>query len=409
MIKYGKAFHIIITALIGVLFAIIGEVILYFLADLIWTPLAIAIYFAVFGGIILFASYRLNKARGDYSGWSKKNLTAVVTAAFKKAAIALLILVVLAGVFEFVYDTEIITSSKASSYTFVIDDSGSMEGSDPDMIRVEAIHDIMKNEKKDFPFAIYRFTHEVEKIRDMDPYDDGEEFAFGPDGLTDIVGALRKVVDDIESGDLEVGKSPRVLLLSDGASDEAGLDEVIDDCIKNNITVSTISFGVGHSDMLEEIAEETGGIYTDVDDIKDLKDDMANAIAYSHDRNLLSERVVNSNETLYLVLRIVFLILLGIVFSWMKQKAYCSAYEHGFSDKVFLISSILCAVASILVEVLFLLEFVPALVIRLIFCILWAIIPGFFVKEGASGAGNGFADNYGYSNGMFDSNSAKRF
>ena len=88
-------------------------------------------------------------------------------------------------------------------------------------------------------------------------------------------------------------------------------------------------------------------------------------------------------------MRIVFLILLGLAFSWMKQKCYSSAYDHAYEDKVFLVSAILSGVAAVWIEVMFLLiPNFPFFIfdiahsgIRLVFCVLWAIFPGFFVKE----------------------------
>ncbi|MBQ8249981.1 MAG: VWA domain-containing protein [Clostridia bacterium] len=389
MRKWGTALHILITAGVGVLFFIIGELLFPILTEIIWAPLGIALYFALFAGAVYGVMFLLNKKRGDYQGWHSKNLGEVVSGAFKKGAIAIAVIFLASGILEFVYELNIstFTMGDASSYVFVIDDSGSMEISDPDMKRADAISEIMEKEDADFEFAIYRFTHEVFKIRDMAPYQKGEQFAFEPTGGTDVVAALRMAVDDIISGELKAGSTPKILLLSDGASDDSGLNAVISDCCSNNIVISTISFGFS-SPMLAEIANRTGGMYSEVTDVNLLSQEMESAITFSSSRNLLSNRFVFSNDWVYMIMRIAFLVIIGIGFSWLKQKCYCSAYDHGYQDKVFLVSAILCSVGAILVEVFFKLDLFGsywyAYGIRLIFCILWAISPGFFV----SGVGN---------------------
>ncbi len=390
MRKWGTALHILITAGVGVLFFIIGELLFPILTELIWAPLGIALYFALFAGVIYGFMFLLNKKRGDYQGWHNKNLGEVVSGAFKKGAIAIAVIFLASGIFEFVYELDFSSFSMgdASSYVFVIDDSASMLGSDPDMKRVDAINNIMEDEDSDFEFAIYRFHSDAARIREMAPYQKGEQFAFNSDGSsTNISAALRLAVDDIISGDLKAGNAPRILLLSDGAGNYSGIEEIIDDCIDNNIAISTISFGF-YDQTLEAIAQRTNGMYAEVSDVDRLSDEMGKVITFSNSDNLLSDRWGLSNDWIYMIMRIVFLVIIGLGFSWLKQKCYCSAYDHGYQDKVFLVSAILCSVGAILVEVLFKVNLfryeLYEHVIRLIFCILWAICPGFFV----SGVGN---------------------
>lgn len=389
MRKYGLLLHLLITATIGFVFYIIGEVILHFGEDAVWPPLMLAIYFLAFSTMLYGCSYLLCKARGDRKGWYQKNLGNVVTTAFRHAAIGLVAAFFLAGTLEFFYEMDYRKSANVSSYVFLIDDSGSMENTDPQKKRVEAIGAIMEKEKPDFPFAIYRFTHDVEKLRDMAPYRSGETFDFAPTGGTDIVGALDYVVKDIANKKLAAGDSPKILLLSDGESDSAGLDRVLKECIDQRITVSTISYGLG-SPLLQEIAGKTGGLYSEVMDSNMLQQEMENAVTHSNIRHLLSNRFVFGNNGLYAAMRILFLILIGLLFSWIKQKCYCSAFDHGFADKVFITSAILCSIGAIMVEVLFAYANLPSEIIRMLFCILWSIIPGFFLQETAFG-GEDFA------------------
>lgn len=384
MRKHGAVLHLLITAAFGVLFFAVGELLFPFLTKTLPAPLGIAVYFALFGSLMLGVMYRLCKARGDYRGWQKKHLGEVVTASYRRAAIALAVLALAAGLFEFLYELEKIDRTEASSYIFLIDDSGSMAANDPQAQRATAIGTIMEKEDAQFPFAVYRFMGETERVRDMAPYRQGETFAFSPEGGTDIVGALRFVAEEVRGGQIAAGNAPKVLLLSDGESDSAGLDEVIRACRDCHIVVSTISFGM-ESDMLREIAGKTGGVYAKVSDANRLQQEMETAVTSSLDHNLLSARFVYGHDAWYAVLRILFLLLLGLVFSWMKQKCYCSAYDHGFADKVFILSLILCALAAVLTEVLFRATAVPGMLIRLIFCVLFAATPGVFWAEAAGG------------------------
>ncbi|MBE6679642.1 MAG: VWA domain-containing protein, partial [Ruminococcaceae bacterium] len=218
MRRSGLALHIFITAVVGVGFYILGELLLPVLTKVIWPPLGIALYFLLFGVVIYTISVIMCKARGDYAAWEKKNLSSVVSTAWKRAVLGLVVLFIASGAFEFLYELEKRNYTKPSSYVFVIDDSGSMTGSDPRMQRVAAIDAIMAKEAADFPYAVYRFTGEVELVRDMAPYQQGEIIEFNPTGGTDIVLALSRAIDDIKAGTLKGGTAPKILLLSDGDS-----------------------------------------------------------------------------------------------------------------------------------------------------------------------------------------------
>jgi len=399
MRREGTFLHIIITAVVGFVYFMVSETLFGVLTEVLWPPLGIAIYFGLLALAIYFVLYLLNKARGDYRGWSSKNLSSVVSSAFKKGAIALAVLFVLAGGFEFLYEVDYSSvSENASSYVFLIDDSGSMNyedtGNDREYARITAIEDIMSDKASDIEFCVYKFQTEAQLVREMAPYKENESIrnikikdeygneilAFdSSDGGTDIIGSLTTVIDDITSGRINAGKSPRILLLSDG-EDYGDIDSITKLCNDNNIIVSSIGFCVD-SQLLKEISSRTGGTYQEINDASLLSSGMESAFMLDNSRNLLSERVVFDNNGLYLVLRIVFLILLGALFSWIKQKCYCSAYDHSYEDIVFWVSFALCSIAAILLEVLLQYTHVDPWIVRCIFCLLWTTTPGFFVKE----------------------------
>ena len=120
-----------------------------------------------------------------------------------------------------------------------------------------------------------------------------------------------------------------------------------------------------------------------VDDIDDLPTQMGTVITAHASRNLISSRTVFSRDLLYAIMRVVFLSLVGVVWSWMKYETYCSAKAE-VNRWVFTLSLILCTFASILLEVFLQRLWMPPAVARLVFCVLWAITPGFFMEHHSS-------------------------
>ena len=411
MRKYGQFWHIIITALVGIAFFAITDDLLFpilihtslfsLLTEAVWTPLGIAIYFALFAGTMYGAMYILCKARGDIRGWTMKNLSSVVTSSYKRAALGIAVLVLASGLFEFIYEFDKITPMHSTSYIFLIDDSGSMSGNDPSSERGKAIGVIMSKQDADFPYAVYEFSDSAKLMRSMAPYSPSDTYNFNADGGgTDILGSLETVLNDLERGTLVgAGKAPRILVLSDGYSDDTGFESVMTRCRDNNVVISTILCNTQgyygyelESDLLENLAARSGGAYVAVTDVTALQQEMETAITTTLSHNLLSQRYIYASGWAYALMRIVFLSLIGAVWSWIKQKTYCCSHDHSFADKVFIVSCILCVLSSILVEVLFNTGSVPAAAIRLLFCTMWAICPGAFIQYIEFG-GNDFASS----------------
>ncbi len=407
MSKSGYAGHTFLTAGIGAVVFIVVEALRYLLIDVLdfYTPASIAICFAVYAGIMFAVMYALCKARKDYEGWVKKNLSSVVSKAYKFAAIALAVLIVLSGVFEFLYEIESIgtgNSGHPTSYIFLVDDSSSMGGNDFGFERVTAIEKIM-SEEDDVPYAVYKYEDDVTLVRDMKKFDENEPSVmveFEADGLTATYIALNTVLDDIQNKKYNAGASPVILLLTDGSNTDYDDESVIDRCRSMGVVVSTIGFTFD-SEELRKIAEETGGVYTSINDVTDFENVIRSSIVIRHDHNLLSYRRLDS--VAHMIMRIGFLIILGVIWAWIKQKTYCSAYDHKFANTIFWVSAILCAVGAILVEVLFMLlpdRLLFGVIIRFLFFVLWSATPGFFVS------GTQYAN---YTNGAYDVNVPSAF
>lgn len=378
--KKGIIAHIVCSAAIGILFFAIGQILYPHIIEKWWTPFGIALYFLIFSTIMLIAMFVFNQIRKDYSYWFKNGKKDTIKKAYIRGVVCVVVIFVLAGIFEFLYELGNDVIYDTTSYVFLIDDSGSMSGNDPQCERGEAINRIMKNQTEDMPYAVYKFSDQPELIKNMGKYIETDSFEFSSDGGTDIVGSLNRITDELISKVVDGGDYPKILLLSDGESSYAGVNSLIKKCRSNNIAVSTIGFNV-NSYLLSRIARKTGGIYINVNNIDDLQEQMNKAITSFLDRNLISDRFVPKNDGLYAFLRVLFLSLIGIVFSWLKYETFCSARGPKYDSLVLRVSLICTFVGSVLMEICFNVFDFPAWLIRLIFCVLWAITPGYFVKS----------------------------
>ena len=121
-----------------------------------------------------------------------------------------ILLTLLAMLFEWVYEIEATTEQHdPTSYVFVVDDSGSMEGNDPNRSRFAAIPTVLGEADDAFPFMVYRFSNEVGILRDMAPASDGiPPLAGSQEGGTSLKAALNAVLDDRAAGRWEGGAYP---------------------------------------------------------------------------------------------------------------------------------------------------------------------------------------------------------
>lgn len=349
-----------------------------------WQPLGIAIYFLVFAIIMVIGMFILAVFRGDFNKLLDAGINPI-----KDNFISIITLVLIFFVstlfLEFLYEIGKTQVDEPSSYVFLIDDSGSMSSNDPNCERATAIKKIMEKQTTNFPYSVYKFTEKSEKLKDMSPYNSADQYTFASDGGTDIINSTNEVLDELISNN-SGGSSPRIMLVSDGSSSSVGLNNIISKCNDNGISISCISFGnFFDNKLLSKIAAKTGGVYVDVDNVDDLYEEMQTAITSSATRNLISERFVLKLNWLYAILRILFLFVMALIWSLIKNISYCktkgtnvsksNSYENVISF------TIICSIISILVmEFAVELLMLPENIARLILSILWSIIPGeFFV------------------------------
>ena len=337
---------LIITIIYGILWNIPGEILLRCLLNKIWNPLAIAVYVVLFViplVVVLLLVSRLAGNVGNTSRFRNTGKEAGLLAAF--------ILLTFAASFllEFIYELGgDIHDYKPTSYVFVIDDSGSMYGNDPDNLRVAAISEIMKEE--DIPYSVYKFSDDAELISEMKNYEDSDSYSFTSDGqYTNILQALLTVSEDIGKAGFQGGDRPKVLLLSDGESEKAGMEEVMKNYTDQKVSVSTVGFGSVNKQLMKGIADLTGGVFINCKDLSTLTEDMHEAIVSSSSRTLLTPRYNVKNNTLYMILRIAFLTAIGALIALCKASGIFNDTEF---KRILVYTSAQGLAAGILCEVL---------------------------------------------------------
>ena len=397
---------VLITIVLGILCFFVTELFYNAAVGNMWRPLAIGLYFLIFGIIYFVAYFLINIFTGTLNSGGRRGRssasakTASRTNARRKtqtnrvtrssgsrrsgrggsSSELLTPILIAAGVavaffgitllFEFLYELGKQKSVEPSSYIFVIDDSGSMWGTDPQNRRVTAIGDIMADADPDMEYAVYSFTSVLTMLKDMSPWSPSDSYAFSSWGNTDIIGALSGVLDDLESGRIDGGDHPRILLLSDGQSSSFGKSDIVQRCRKNGASISTVSFPDSNS-LLRYLAEKTGGIYIDSNDTIKLDKIMEEAVTFSSSRDLLSYRFMSQSNGLYAFLRILFLVILGIIWSGFKYVISSSTESDIPSLVVFIVSAVLCVIAAVFMEVSS--QAYSSITPRFLFVLLWAI------------------------------------
>ncbi|CAG9621986.1 VWA domain-containing protein [Sutcliffiella rhizosphaerae] len=150
----------------------------------------------------------------------------------------------------------------------VLDRSGSMMGEKFDLAKEAAARSVELLKEGD-TFGFIAFDTESWQIVDTEPIKDKEEVmntirstALG--GGTDIYPALEEAYQQLNEMDL---KRKHIILLTDGQSPNGAYDEIIDEGLSNNVTLSTVAIG-GDADLnlLEELATLGTGRFYEVYD-----------------------------------------------------------------------------------------------------------------------------------------------
>jgi len=313
---------LLLSVLAGLLWAFLGRILIQLFYLRMWTPLLIGLYFLGLALILILVTWVCTVIKGRLM--PERN-------SYPKAFALALAIFVLAGLFQWIYSRDFQihdAPTRDTSLIFLVDDSGSMMQNDPNVVRVSAIKDLLAGCDPDFPYAVYAFTQDIRLVSLIQP---ASEAASNPMkmnsyGLTNIADAIAYVANDIESGVLEAGARPHIILITDGRPEGKSnhtLSDAIQCARKVNARISTV--GVGDEidqSYLTDIAIKTGGNCVTCATMSELLSGMTNVTKLetttNYQRTLLNKRESVQPEWLYSAMRILFLLILAVPFMLIK-------------------------------------------------------------------------------------------
>ena len=235
------------------------------------------------------------------------------------ALLAAVAVALLGCLFEFLYEINgSYTSPAFNDYIFVIDDSGSMSSTDPQMLRYEAMSQLLDSMDQDVRVGLVRFSDNISDEVGMDYLTPAHRdklrssitnavSAGGTNIQLGLERALELYLDSRSSG-----RYPVVVLLSDGES-HVNTAAVSRQYLDAGVAVST----VGLSDyvnerLLENLAQATGGQFYKVSDADGLVEAFKQVQKAVSCRTLFTPRPgTQRGSVLLMILRVVFLMLPG--------------------------------------------------------------------------------------------------
>ncbi|MED5020882.1 VWA domain-containing protein [Paenibacillus chibensis] len=236
---------------------------------------------------------------------------------------ATLVMVFVIGLgLEFAYEINAGGAKPVKDIALVIDNSGSMQETDPDNGRYTAAKDMINRMDSDNRVAVMVFNDRTNLLQPFmqvknqaakDKVNSEIDGLEATDGGTDISLALSDTMKHIQ-GEGNTGRGTMVVLLSDGFSD-VDLNSALALYKQKNVQVNTIGLSLVQADgstLLKSIARETGGQYYDVQNAGDLSVVFQKIYNDVGERTLVTERTgPQQNSLVYLILRVVSLTLIG--------------------------------------------------------------------------------------------------
>ncbi len=298
------------------------------------------------------------------------------------------------ALFEFIYE---LGDNKPKSfnttnvqYVFLVDDSGSMDTSDPSSERYAALESIVNNLNSDDKFAVYRFGSSImchTPLGQEQPgsYQISNSNLQSVGGGTALFGSIDYIISEVADPD---NVHTKIIVLTDGAPGDSGEVQTVDNSKDNNTSISAVGFGSSGAKLLNDLANSTGGTFVYVDDISALTSNLETIVnapikPLAKNRDLIGARADATYDSfLYGFLRVLFLILLGGLWTIVKMLL---VGEKKFTRFATVMSITLCIVAALLCEAMFYCDVFDGF-IRVVFFALWActLIPKKAVEKGVN-------------------------
>lgn len=370
--KLNKLF-LIISLIFAVVYGILGEIIYkidFGTSSRIGNVVLYIIMFAVLFSLILI-----------FRGITKRRYVKVGKL-IKTILVLSLCFMILTPLFEFIYELGKgkieIDKYDDIQYVYLIDDSGSMSTNDENNDRYIAVGNIINNMDTTDAFAVYRFANKAECVTGMgSTTSNNYKFnsqALNIGGSTNLLSSINDIIKNIDTRKINT----KIIVLTDGSPSDnyfGKYNRVIKNCIKNNVSISAVGFGSPNERFLDDLAKSTGGVYVYSDSVDQLQNSLTAVVdtvtsSVSNNRDLLGYRLDSkAYNVLYILMRIIFLSILGIIWSMIKISLIG---ETLYADRILKIMGLLTCIAAVLIEVLLLVG-VPELLVRMLFCILWSI------------------------------------
>ncbi|MFD1772754.1 vWA domain-containing protein [Paenibacillus rhizophilus] len=314
--------------LLLLLFSLIGGAVAFVIGELLlgrllgdWPSiLVVGLYFAIVALGVGLGCLLAEMISPRLNGWSWRRR--YLGLSWKLLPLTVVMLLGVGVLMEFVYELNFGGMKPVKDIVMVIDDSGSMQQSDPGNSRYSAARDLVMLMDGDNKVAVLTFSDEaavVQPLTSLSKAENREQVTAAiqtlqtTQGGTNLREALTEAMNVI-NGDNAAGRGAMVILLSDGVSQldtRAELQEYVD----RGIAVNTIGLSISDPsgpDLLRDIAGTTGGQYYDVADANRLADIFRQIYDRLGDRTLLTERTDNTQHSpYYATLRILSLVLIG--------------------------------------------------------------------------------------------------
>ncbi|GGH23004.1 vWA domain-containing protein [Paenibacillus segetis] len=298
-----------------------GEIWLHKFSGEMRAVFLIGCYFGIIALCIGFACLLAEMISPKLSGssWRQRYMST----SWKMLLPATLILLMLVGTaLEFLYELNIGGQKPIKDIVLIIDNSGSMQETDPDDARYEAAKKLINNMDSDKEASVILFNDSAEILQPFvrlnnqstkDQVISQLDGIASTDGGTNIGLALEEAMKQIQSQEGSK-RGSMAILLSDGFS-EVNTEQALADYVSRGTIVNTIGLGLTNqqsSGLLEDIASRTGGRYYDVSDSANVSMVFQQIYDNIDDRTLVTERTgTTENSTYYMVLRIFFILLIG--------------------------------------------------------------------------------------------------
>jgi len=427
----------LLTLLAGIVWWGIGEVFLSFTkagpANIIRNPLLNGVYFALLSLLSIFAC--LLSENKVHSIVEKDFFNEVVlTQSLKKIMpVAFTLMFLAAGLLEFVYEIELSPAKPAPvqpntpvtstpkyivlpvDYYFLLDNTTSLGWNDPDELRFDVLEKIVNTFSEDKRIALITFgyNYKINMYPEYATTDTKRLFIYKIRHLTmedstslknALIGMSSILVNDYSRKEV-------VVFITDGEDNfseySAEFNRVMAPYISASVPIHSIFLNPEDTDssFLKRVSLLTGGIYSTVKDPLDLESQMVQVIESEEESITINQPIIRpgkvtladpprdmlemrtgkrQNSPLHIIMRIVFITLIGILMGYLLYMVFSSS-------RIFLslligggISGFL---AGLFLEFCFQVLYLPDFIIHLLICItlstvfwLISLVSGFVFK-----------------------------